>query len=110
MFVNYVSVPRSAPAHVQGHNTSSTSLEVTWSDVLFPDQLGIIRGYRVVLSRTDALNFTLSNVSVPISPRTFQMTGLDKYTSYTVLVAAFTKKGIGTFSSGTSILTDEDSE
>ena len=62
----------------------------------------------MILARADIFNVTLRNETLPVSPRTHQFVGLDKFTNYTVHVAAFTRKGIGVFSTRITVSTDED--
>ena len=105
---NSFPVPRAPPSDFTGTNTSSTSLRVNWGEVPFPDQLGIIRGYRVLMWRTNQSEEILKNVTVPVSSRNISFTKLEKYTNYTFQVSAFTVKGEGNKSEPIVVITDED--
>ncbi|KAJ7374392.1 hypothetical protein OS493_007495 [Desmophyllum pertusum] len=89
-------------------NTSSTSLRVNWGEVPFPDQLGIIRGYRVLMWRTNQSADILRNVTLLAPSRAIDFSGLEKYTNYTIQVLAFTVKGEGNKSEPIVVITDED--
>ena len=89
-------------------NTSSTSLQVNWREVPFPDQLGIIRGYRVLMWRTNQSSDILRNVTVLIPSQAISFSGLEMYTNYTIQVSAFTVKGAGNKSEPIVVITDED--
>lgn len=89
-------------------NTSSTSLQVNWSEVPFPDQLGIIRGYRVLMWRTNQSSDVLRNVTVLVPSQAISFSGLEMYTNYTIQVSAFTAKGAGNESEPIVAITDED--
>ncbi|XP_078350977.1 phosphatidylinositol phosphatase PTPRQ-like isoform X2 [Oculina patagonica] len=101
-------VPRAPPSDVIATNTSSTSLQVNWDKVPFPDQLGIIRGYRVLMWRTNQSAVILRNVTLLVPSRDISFTGLEKYTNYTIQVLAFTVKGNGNRSQPIVVITDED--
>lgn len=103
-------MPRAPPSDVIASNTSSTSLQVNWGEVPFPDQLGIIRGYRVLMWRTNQSSDILKNVTVLVPSRTISFSGLEKYTNYTIQVLALTVKGAGNKSEPIVVITDEDSK
>ena len=105
---NSFTVPRAPPSDVTGTNTSSTSLRVNWGEVPFSDQLGIIRGYRVLLWRTNQSEQILQNVTV--ASRNVSFMELEKYTNYSIRVSAFTVKGEGNKSEPIEVITDEDGE
>ena len=102
--LNLSIVPKSSPVPLEGHNTSSTSLKVSWGEVPFADRLGIIRGYGVILARTGE---TLHNKSFSNSVHEFAFTGLDKFTEYTIRVVGATAKGNG-YGIPIFVRTDED--
>ena len=85
------------------HNGSSTSLLVTWSEVPFADQNGVIRGFIIGYwvkddpGTTTYVNVTESSVSVArrkkraaVASYMHQLTGLRIWTKYYVTVAAYT--------------------
>ena len=81
---------------------------MNWGEVPFADQLGIIRGYRVLLWRTNQSEQILQNVTV--ASRNVSFMALEKYTNYSIQVSAFTIKGEGTLSEPIVVITDEDGE
>ena len=81
---------------------------MNWGEVPFPDRLGIIQGYRVLLRRTNQSADVLKNVTVPAPSRNISFSRLEKYTNYTVQVLAFTAKGDGKISEPIVVITDED--
>ena len=107
-WLNFFSVPRAPPSNIVAINTSSTSLRVDWGEVSYPDQLGIIRGYRLIMWRTNHSAVILRNITILVPTRTFSLLGLEKYTNYTIQVSAFTIKGEGIKSEPTIAITDED--
>lgn len=108
LYLYNFTVPRSPPTDVTGTNSSSTSLRVNWGEVPFPDRLGIILGYRVLLWRTNQSVDVLENVTVPAPSRNISFSRLEKYTNYTIQVLAFTAKGDGKISESIVVITDED--
>lgn len=97
-------VPSLPPTQLTAYNTSSTSLMVTWLPV--PDGYvhGILRGYRLLL-KIDEDSFYQNVTTVN---RSFELTGLEKFTNYSVKVLAFTRIGDGNISDPVIVSTDED--
>ena len=58
--------------------------------------------------RTNHSEVILRNITILAPTRTFSLSGLEKYTNYTIQVSAFTTKGEGTKSEPTVVITDED--
>ena len=92
---------------MRGHNTSSTSISVSWEEVRADLRNGIITGYTIIyqsLTEND-------NGFVQASPdvRQFILTGLKEFVQYTISVFASTVKGIGP-PSVLVIRTDQDSK
>ena len=90
-------------------NSSSTSVNVTWlpppPDFIF----GILRTFEIryfISSQPDSTPFT---TRVPHTVGEFEITGLEKFTNYSVEVSAITI-GNGPFSSPVYVVTDEDSK
>ena len=81
---------------------------MNWGEVPFPDQLGIIQGYRVLMWRTNQSADILRDVTLLAPTRTVSFSGLEKYTNYTIQVLAFTVKGEGNKSEPIVVTTDED--
>ena len=101
--------PDGAPQNVNGHNSSSTSILVTWDDVPVEQQNGIITGYTITYqSQTEN-----HNGSVPAGPpdRQKNITNLKEYVLYNITVFASTVKGDGPHSTPVLVVrTDQDSE
>ena len=104
----FSTVPSLPPQSVQSYNTSSTSVNVTWHRVLTGFVHGILRGYRVFYSRTKDSGANVRQAVVPATEKHVHLTGLDKFTNYTIQVAAFTRIGDGALSHALVVLTDED--
>lgn len=101
-------VPSQPPVDLAAHNTSSTSLQVTWGEVPKGFVHGILQGYRVFYKRTSDENNSYVNSTTGPTERELHITGLEKFTAYSLKVLAFTRKGDGAFSVNISVLTDED--
>ncbi len=92
----------SAPVNVIANSTSSTSIEVTW--VMPESPNGIIRGYVVTYNLTGVGGINESTVG-PVT--SIELTNLQKYTEYTVVVQAVTVER-GNASVPMTARTDED--
>ena len=100
--------PSAPPANVQGHNTSSTSIWVDWDNVPVTDQNGIILTYTVTYK---VLPDETAQSKVVIAPTTqANLTGLTKYSNYSITVFSSTAKGDGNVSEPILVITDEDSK
>ena len=101
--------PEGAPQNVNAHNSSSTSILVTWDEVPVQQQNGIITGYTITYqSQTEN-----HNGSVPAGPsdRQKNITNLKEYVLYNITVFASTVKGDGPHSTPVLFVrTDQDSE
>ena len=104
---NYVTVPLHPPLNVQTYNTSSRSLRVTWDLVPAEWRFGIVLGYHVIITDTRDGQEYLNDVKANAN-RSLERAGFERYTNYTVKVAAYTIKGTGNFSEAIRVLTDED--
>ncbi|XP_044163802.1 receptor-type tyrosine-protein phosphatase delta-like isoform X2 [Acropora millepora] len=98
--------PNAPPSNVTGHNASSTSIFVSWGDVPFPDQNGVIVSYTVTY--TWLPNGTLQTKTVSAAANQTTLTGLNEYTNYRITVFASTSKGAGNQSTPIVVITDED--
>ena len=88
-----MSEPDGAPQNVRGHNTSSTSISVSWEEVQSDLQNGIITGYNITYeSQTENDKGVL--LTGP-NDRQANLTGLKKFVNYNISVIAFTVKGDG---------------
>ncbi|XP_015753438.1 PREDICTED: phosphatidylinositol phosphatase PTPRQ-like [Acropora digitifera] len=101
-------IPSKPPVNLAACNTSSTSIRVTWREVPFGFLHGILRGYRVFYKKTDDNNTTYIDASIGSTERELDITGLEKFTRYSVKALAFTRKGNGPVTHNISVLTDED--
>lgn len=95
------------PLQVYAHNTSSTSLAVSWDE---PGYLthGIFCGVEILYR----LNDSSQKVGVRIASRVpeYELINLMKYTLYTISVKPFTLEGEGKESDEVLVRTAEDSE
>ena len=82
---------------------------MTWGKVPEGYVHGILQGYRVFYSEMTA-NRNISYLKVTTDPenRQLRVTGLKKFTKYSLKVLAFTRKGDGAVSTDISVVTDED--
>ncbi|XP_068675352.1 phosphatidylinositol phosphatase PTPRQ-like [Montipora foliosa] len=100
--------PSAPPNPVQGYNTSSTSIFVSWGVVLELDQNGVILSYTVTyeaLPPSPALTVA-KTVSAP--NRSITLDELNEFTDYSITVFASTVKGGGNISAPITVRTDED--
>ena len=92
---------------MRGHNTSSTSISVSWEAVQAVLQNGIITGYNITYqSLTENDN---GFVTAGPNDRQANLTGLKEFVKYNISVVAFTVKGDGP-PNVTVVSTDEDSK
>ena len=108
MFLLLFAGPNAPPSNVQGHNTSSTSILVHWSNVPAADQNGVILSYTVTYKALPDGSPQTKVVSAPTTHVT--LTDLNEYTNYSLTVFASTIKGNGNLSEPIVIITDEDSK
>ena len=93
---------------MSGEDSSSTSILVTWNEVLPDDRNGIITSYNITYkSQTDNDN---GNVQVNGSVRQTELTNLKEYVNYNITVLASTVKGDGPASDPIVVRTDQDSK
>ena len=98
--------PSAAPQNVQGHPTSPTEILVKWDEVPEDKQNGEILQYTILYRKTEGGEQKISQVN----SRSVKLTGLAKYTVYSISVVATTIKGDGPASSTITVRTDEDSK
>ena len=108
MFLLLFVGPNAPPSNVQGHNTSSTSILVHWSNVPPADQNGVILSYTVTYKALPDGSSQSKVVSAPSTRVT--LTGLNEYTNYSITVFASTVTGDGNVSKPIVVITDEDSK
>ena len=98
--------PSAPPSNVSAYSENSTSIFVSWGDVPFSDQNGVIVNYTVTALPSGP---TKTKV-VTTSANQATLTGLNEYTNYSITVFASTSKGGGNKSTPIVVITDEDSE
>ena len=103
-----VVVPNAPPANVIGKNVTSTSIFVQWDEVPAEAQNGIIVNYTV--TRTELPNGSPIPQVVIAPERNVTLTGLKKFTNYSITVFASTAEGGGNRSDPIIVITDEDSK
>ena len=91
-----------------GHNASSTSIFVSWGDVPFSEQNGVIVNYTVTYRALPSNSSQSKNVTTKANQVTLK--GLNEYTNYSITVFASTSKGRGNESKPIVVITAEDSK
>lgn len=92
---------------MSAHNTSSTSLHVSWREVPKGFVHGILLGYRVLYKIANVTgNKSITTTSGTTNKRELQK--LKKFTIYEINVLAFTAIGDGAYSKSIHVSTDED--
>jgi len=102
--------PFGAPQNVNGHNSSSTSIRVSWEEVPVVQRNGIITKYTVTywsLTENHIENVTFTGNPPAL---TGEITGLREYVEYNITVFGTTVKGDGPHSSAIVVRTDQDSK
>ena len=102
----FLSEPSAAPLNLQGRPMSSTEILVQWDEVPEDKQNGEILQYTVLYRKTGGGEQKTSRVN----SRSVKLTGLAKYTVYSITVVAATIKGDGPASSAVTVRTNEDSK
>ena len=99
--------PAAAPENVQATAISSTTILVTWEEVLAISQNGIIVSYDV---RVEPLQFTgeLETQTINTTDLSVNVTGLEETVEYIISVRAYTSVGPGPYSDPVAEGTSED--
>ncbi|XP_015126574.1 Down syndrome cell adhesion molecule-like protein Dscam2 isoform X1 [Diachasma alloeum] len=101
-------VPSSPPQDIRCTALSSQSLQVSWESPPDTSLNGILRGFKVSWESMDSLTET-GKFDIKITTAlTAVISNLEKYTNYSIQVAAMTKPGDGVQSSPTYCTTKED--
>ncbi|KAL1130463.1 hypothetical protein AAG570_011711 [Ranatra chinensis] len=100
-------VPSMAPEGVRCTALSSQSLQVTWQPPPQSHCNGIIQGYKIIYDTQDQ-DLDSGIDSRKTTALTIILSGLLKYTNYSVQILAFTRVGDGVFTHPTYCRTDED--
>ena len=106
MFSPLHTVPSATVQSLSGVNSSSTSLTISWQPPPADDQNGIIRAYNVSYGLPAQEPSSYTTESTP--NEMIELTGLEKFTEYLVIVNAFTV-GPGP-SASVTVRTDSDRE
>jgi len=101
-------VPSAAPQNVRGHNTSSTSILVTWDEVPANEQRGNIRYYTVLYKETEG--GVEKSIQVDSPAVSVELTSLERYAKYSIQVSAATVKGEGPASVPITVSTKQGSK
>ena len=108
VLTSFISEPSAAPLNVRGHNTSSTSIFVTWDDVPAADKNGIITSYNITYHSLTENHSNSTRVDYP--DRQVTLIGLREFVNYNIRVFASTKIGPGPASDVIVVMTGEDSK
>lgn len=94
-----------APQNVKVFSSCSTCLRVSWDPVYIPDIDNPVTGYRLIYRDTSGKVYTNE-----LGPKqsTVHLTGLVKFSTYTITVSAMTEAGSGRTSEPITIVTLED--
>ncbi|XP_076346768.1 cell adhesion molecule Dscam1-like isoform X3 [Tachypleus tridentatus] len=92
-------IPESPPGDIRVEAFKPQSLHVSWKPLAEELSNGIIQGYYIgykIMNSTDSFQYkTVKNESLKRYRVECELYGLKKYTSYTVVVQAFNRKGAG---------------
>ena len=102
-------VPDEAPAILDVTSTTSTTIDIKWTEVT---QLhgATLQGYGIVYKKINENYKERFLKAVLPTPREATLEDLEKFTNYTIRVFAFTSYGNGVSSQPVSIRTQEDGE
>lgn len=101
------------PPNLAAHNTSSTSIQITWDPIPPLEKYIATCAYHVTVIRADGSSDTerldtILGACVNTTKMTLHRTNLRKYTAYNITVAGVTKRGLGNANAQITVLTDED--
>ena len=101
------------PPNLAAHNTSSTSIQITWDSIPPLEKYIATVAYHVTVIRADSFSDTeglhaILGACVNTTKMTLHRTNLRKYTAYRITVAGVTEKGVGNAGAQLTVLTDED--
>lgn len=91
--------PGGPPLHIKAQATSSKLLKISWEpprkDQHFGDIRGYYIGYKVAGPETEAYVYKTLEIQERGFSEETQLTGLKRFTKYSVIVQAFNSKGAG---------------
>ncbi len=102
-----ISAPSSSPVNVTAMASSSTTIEVRWSEVEPINQNGIITSYEVEYTPLNDFDGQISSNSTLVNGSVFivSLENLEEYVNYSITVRAFTREGSGPASDNITVLT-----
>ncbi|XP_078343113.1 uncharacterized protein LOC144628876 isoform X2 [Oculina patagonica] len=103
--ITTTNVPNEAPVILEAESTTSTSIDLKWSEV--NDSMPIL-GYVIIYKEINKIFQADIMKSVEPLPREAVLEDLKKFTNYTIRVYAFTANGNGVPSEAASLRTQED--
>ena len=103
----YHTAPSSPPVIFRGHNISSTSIKLTWSDVPKALIYGIL-GFYVTCERVGNMSEERHVQYLAPTKHEWAFKGLQKYSSYSCRLRAYNNFGNGNWSRGLIISTDKE--
>lgn len=106
----FVLVPSVAPEHVRCAPLTSQSLQISWQPPAVHHTNGLLQGYKINFEYISDTAATSNDEidSKKSTELTIVLTGLRKFTNYSVQVLAFTRIGDGILSSPIYCKTEED--
>lgn len=102
-------VPSEPPVILEANSTTSTSIELKWSEVTQLNAAPLL-GYGIVYRRNNETFRSEFMKSVFPTPREAVIEDLEKFTEYTIRLFAFTRLGNGVPSQSVRLRTQEDGE
>ena len=104
----FQTVPSQPPTSLQGYNTSSTSIQIHWNNIPPAHKNGIITFYNISFRIQGFSNLPWNNISVNSSIFTTELSNLQKYTLYEIMIAGSTIVGTGKYCNPILVRTDQD--
>ena len=96
-YSSYLTVPAEPPQNVSATALSSTEIEVSWEEVPYCDQNGVITMYEIEYEPLECdLIIEYINTTGPVLM--VNLTGLEEYVEYDITVRAYTSEGPGPYS------------
>ena len=93
----YLTVPAEPPQNVLATALSSTEIEVSWEEVPYCDQNGVITMYEIKYKPLEC-DSIIEYVNTTGPVLMMNLTGLEEYVEYNITVRAYTSEGPGPYS------------